>query len=79
MNRENFIYLLIKTLTWPFRYLPGTALHFLGRLLGRIAFYCMRDYRKRTLSNLALAPVQLGSSFSRRHKPHEWDCHWQIH
>ena len=35
--------------------MPYTWLHPLGRLIGRLAFYCMRDYRKRSLSNLALA------------------------
>ena len=34
---------------------PTTWLHRIGRAIGRLAFYCMRDYRKRSLSNLALA------------------------
>ena len=55
MNKENFVYFLIRILTWPLRFLPGKALHFVGRLFGRLAFHLMHDYRKRTLSNLALA------------------------
>ena len=35
--------------------MPYSWIHFLGRRIGTLAFYCMREYRKRTLSNLSLA------------------------
>jgi Kdo2-lipid IVA lauroyltransferase/acyltransferase len=55
MDREKWGYLLIRILASPFQWLPYSWLHAIGRAMGRIAFYCMRDYRKRSLSNLALA------------------------
>ncbi|MDE3045229.1 MAG: hypothetical protein KGJ02_01095 [Verrucomicrobiota bacterium] len=55
MSKESLVYSLVRTLTYPVRWMPYTAIHRLGRLLGYIAFYCMRDYRKRALSNIALA------------------------
>lgn len=55
MNKETFQYYLIRIGTYPFGLMPYTWLHRLGKLLGFIAFYCMREYRKRALSNLALA------------------------
>ena len=55
LKQDDFLYFLIRTLTWPIRYLPYSWIRILGRRLGRIAFYCMTDYRKRSLSNLALA------------------------
>ncbi len=55
IKKEDWIYYLVRTFTWPIRYLPYTWIQRLGRCLGRIAFYCMTDYRKRSLSNLALA------------------------
>lgn len=35
--------------------MPYSWIHSIGKALGFIAFYCMREYRKRALSNLALA------------------------
>lgn len=55
MDFEKFNYFLIRTLAAPFGWMPYSWLHQLGRWIGRIAFYWMRDYRKRALSNLALA------------------------
>ena len=48
-------YGLIRILTAPCRYLPYSWIHALGRMFGIIGFYCMPSYRKRALSNLALA------------------------
>lgn len=42
-------------MTYPCTWMPYSWLHQLGKGLGSIAFYCMREYRKRALSNLALA------------------------
>lgn len=50
-----FSYLIILVVTWPIRWLPYPAIHWLGGVLGRAAFYLLKSYRKRTLSNLALA------------------------
>lgn len=46
---------LILILTWPIRWLPYAAIHRLGNILGSFAYYCIPKFRKRTLSNLALA------------------------
>ena len=55
MDKERFGYYLIRTLTFPFCFMPYTWIQSVGRWLGTIAFYFMREYRKRALSNLALA------------------------
>jgi KDO2-lipid IV(A) lauroyltransferase len=55
MNKEKWIYYLIRTATYPFSYLPYSWLRAIGKGLGTLGFYAMRDYRKRALSNLALA------------------------
>lgn len=54
-RKEQWIYLLIRSVMTPFSLLPYRWIHALGRCLGRIGFYCLSEYRKRTLSNLALA------------------------
>ncbi len=48
-------YLLFRLFTFPLRFLPYKALHALGRPLGLLLFYLYPKYRKRALSNLALA------------------------
>jgi len=63
MDKERFQYLLIRVATFPFSLMPYTWIHRIGKVLGSIAFYCMREYRKRTLSNLSLAT---DFSFSRK-------------
>lgn len=55
MNKESFFYYLIRIVCFPLAYLPYRVLHFLGRGLGTIGFFTMKEYRKRALSNLALA------------------------
>lgn len=55
MEREKWIYLLIRSVTSPAILLPYSWIHRLGKILGSIAFHFMREYRKRALSNLALA------------------------
>jgi len=48
-------YLLFRFLTFPLGYLPYSWIWFLGNQLGRAVFYLYPRYRKRALSNLALA------------------------
>ncbi|MBF5059228.1 lysophospholipid acyltransferase family protein [Candidatus Neptunochlamydia vexilliferae] len=53
----NLSYIAIRTLTYPFSILPFRAIHLLGKGLGTLAYFVMTKYRKRTLSNLALAGI----------------------
>ncbi|HSX11174.1 MAG TPA: hypothetical protein VLF94_05620 [Chlamydiales bacterium] len=55
MNKEKWVYILIRIATYPCVWLPYSWIHAIGKRLGSIAFHFMREYRKRTLSNLALA------------------------
>ncbi len=55
MDKEKWIYFLIRFATYPCSFLPHSLLHWIGKRIGSIAFYFMREYRKRALSNLALA------------------------
>jgi KDO2-lipid IV(A) lauroyltransferase len=48
-------YLLIRLFTFPLRFIPYPAVHALGRFLGRCMYYAIPKFRKRALSNLALA------------------------
>jgi Kdo2-lipid IVA lauroyltransferase/acyltransferase len=48
-------YLLIRLFTLPFAFLPYRAIHACGRLLGTLVYHLVPGYRKRALSNLALA------------------------
>lgn len=55
MHKNDLFYLLIRACTLPFRFLPYRAIHWIGKGLGRLLFYCLHEYRKRALSNIALA------------------------
>ncbi len=55
MNKERIVYFLIRCLTYPFALMPYSWIHAIGKWAGSIAFYFMPVYRKRALSNLALA------------------------
>ncbi|MBS0626448.1 MAG: hypothetical protein JSS32_10400 [Verrucomicrobia bacterium] len=55
MDKEKIAYYCIRAMTFPIRYLPYSWIHAIGRGIGTIGYYFMRDYRKRALSNLALA------------------------
>lgn len=48
-------YLLFRLFTFPLQFLPYKVLHKLGNVLGLAVYYLYPKYRKRTLSNLALA------------------------
>ncbi len=55
MDKEKWLYYLIRAATYPCSLAPYSWLHRWGKLFGSVAFYLMREYRKRALSNLALA------------------------
>ncbi len=48
-------YLLFRLATFPLTYLSYANIDFLGKILGLVIFYTYPRYRKRALSNLALA------------------------
>jgi len=55
MYKNNLTYYLIRIVTFPLMYLPFVVIHNFGRIIGFIAYFVLKEYRKRTLSNLALA------------------------
>lgn len=55
IDKDRWIYYLIRILTFPCALLPYRALHRLGKMVGILAYHWMPAYRKRALSNLALA------------------------
>lgn len=54
-TQERIQYYLVRIFTYPLSFFPYAALHLLGHFLGYLAFYFLKTFRKRTLSNLALA------------------------
>ena len=54
-DSELWTYRLIRCATFLFAFLPYRWIHAIGRCLGSVGFYLLSHYRKRTLSNLALA------------------------
>lgn len=55
MNKEKLRYYIIRCVTYPFGLLPYPMIHAVGKGLGLLAYYLLSNFRKRTLSNLALA------------------------
>ena len=55
ITRNELAYYLIRIVTFPLMYLSFKFIHKVGRFLGYISYFILREYRKRTLSNLALA------------------------
>jgi KDO2-lipid IV(A) lauroyltransferase len=55
MDRDRWSYYLIRAVTYPFSLMPYSWIRATGRFIGTVGFYFMREYRKRALSNLALA------------------------
>ncbi len=55
MNRNKLFFNLIVLGTWPVRWMSYSAIHRLGGWLGTFAYACIPKFRKRALSNLALA------------------------
>jgi Kdo2-lipid IVA lauroyltransferase/acyltransferase len=67
MIRSKLYFILILVLTWPLRLLSYPAIHRLGAFLGTCTFYFVPKFRKRALSNLALASsLQLSEQEIRR-------------
>lgn len=53
---SSFFYYLVRTLMWPFSWLPHRAIHATGRFLGSVFYYLgPKKLRKITYNNLALA------------------------
>lgn len=50
-----FSYFFIRLFTFPLGFLSQKKIVFLGRILGRIFYHLLSNFRKRTLSNLSLA------------------------
>ena len=48
-------YYSIRIATFPLAFFPLLWIRFLGKFFGKIAYFCMHRYRKRTLSNLCMA------------------------
>ena len=48
-------YIILRIITFPFSVLPYTVIHKIGNALGLISFYLLKSFRKRALSNIALA------------------------
>ena len=55
MKRDTLIYYCIRCLFFPLPFLSLKSLHKIGKKIGLIAYYVLKNYRKRTLSNLSLA------------------------
>ncbi len=55
MYKNKLVYFLIRIITFPLMYLPFKVIHKFGKVVGLIAYFTLKQYRKRTLSNLALA------------------------
>ena len=55
MNRAYLTYLFIRLILFPFSLLPFSLNRRIGKIIGSLAFYLIPKYRKRALSNLALA------------------------
>ncbi len=48
---------VIRILSWLLAWLPYRLLHAIGKCFGTAAYYCLPKFRKRSLSNLTLAPT----------------------
>ncbi len=55
MIRSKLYFIFILILTWPIRWLPYSTIHRLGAFLGICTYHFVPKFRKRSLSNLALA------------------------
>lgn len=52
---DKWIYYLIRAVTYPFSIIPYAWIRAFGKVFGLLIYYSMRNFRKRTFSNLALA------------------------
>ncbi len=53
--QQKLSYYCIRACTYPIGFLPLSWIRFLGKGLGLLLFHTMKKYRKKTLSNIALA------------------------
>ncbi len=59
-------FLLFRAVGWFISLLPYRTLHGVGRVLGVMAYYLHRSFRKKTLTNLAIAYGKTKSEEERR-------------
>lgn len=52
---DKTVFFVVRGILFPFGFLPQKTLFFLGRQIGSVLYYLLPRYRKRCLSNLALA------------------------
>lgn len=52
---NNLSFFFLRAVTFPIGFLSYRQIHALGRALGTLAYYILPRFRKRALSNLALA------------------------
>jgi len=55
MNGQLLSYWILRAFTFPLGFFPFFLLRFLGKVLGFLGYYSISSYRKRALSNLAMA------------------------
>ena len=55
VNKETLLYFTIRLASYPFRWMPYSWIRQAGIFFGNLCFYTMKNFRKRALSNLALA------------------------
>ncbi|MCX6987192.1 MAG: hypothetical protein NT065_03415 [Chlamydiae bacterium] len=55
MFLEKLRYHLLRLITWPIGFLPYKIIHHLGNFLGLISYYMLGTFRKKALSNIAMA------------------------
>ena len=51
----NISYIVLRIICMPLSLLPFRAIHFIGTVMGTIGYYILKNQRKKTLSNIALA------------------------
>ena len=55
MFSEKIRYYLLRLITWPIGFLPYKIIHHLGNFLGLLSYYMLGTFRKKALSNIAMA------------------------
>ena len=55
MYLEKIRYYLLRVITWPIGFLSYKTIHALGNILGIGAYYLLHNFRKKALSNIAMA------------------------
>lgn len=55
MQKDKILFFVIRAFLFPCQFFSHKTLHVFGKRLGTLLFYCLKNYRKRALSNLSLA------------------------